>query len=390
MAKGDKRKNGEGNISWHEGNQSYMISLLPEGKDIKQRITRYAKDLGDAELVLADMRTKMKSGTLENTSKVLMKDFLSEWLNLVKRSLKPKTYDSYECTLRVHLIPKFGKIKLSKLTRSHINTAWDEMLDEGHSPTIVSHCHARLSTALNSAKRRGLITVNPMEFVTKPRVETPEINPLSEDQVQRVLDEVRKPRLLTWGKAASKDEKEDRPIYYYIIHAALSTGMRRNELLGLRWKNVDLGKGVINITHNIHVGKKGEVSYISPKTKAGRRSVTMSADMVDVMQENLEWQMDHLKITGETPVFVGPTGKVLIPSSVSHYFLKIARRLNLNSSFHDTRHTHATLLMAAGVHPKVVQERLGHSDIRTTLNIYSHVTMNLQEDAAACTALQFK
>jgi integrase len=298
-----------------------------------------------------------------------MKDYLNEWLELVKPTLKHKTYDAYEGFTRVHLIPRLGHIKLNKLTTEHINGAWARMLKEGHSPTLIEHCYLRLSKALHDAIERKLIVTNPMQFVSKPRVEPKEMNPLSLEDIARVLE-------------VAKDTE-----YYSIIHTAIHTGMRRNELLGLRWKDINLDESVLHLNRSIYRAKGGVTEHQTTKTKSASRAIDLTPSSAIHLRKLWELQCGdalvyEYKVTENSPVFIRRTGEPLLPTTVTHGFKKIVKKLGLdNVRFHDLRHTHATVMLLQGVHPKVVQERLGHSKMSTTMDLYSHVMPSMQKDA---------
>lgn len=315
------------------------------------------------------------------SSGMYLKDYLNEWLEIVKPRLRPNTKESYEVFTRVHLIPRLGHIKLNKLTPEQVNKAWSTMFREGHSATLVEHCHARLAKALNDAIRRNLIHSNPCQFVTKPRVVTQEIRPLSDER--EWCDGEWVPSEIEQVLKGAEDTD-----YYSIIHTALHTALRRNELLGLRWKDVNLDEACIYLSRSIYREKGGKTTYHPPKTKSGIRGVDLtppSALHLRLLRQQQEGDAGLLgyEVTDNNPVFIRRTGEPLLPDTVTHGFKKIVRKLGLGDvRFHDLRHTHATVLAKQGVHPKVVQERLGHSRLSTTMDIYSHVMPSMQKEAA--------
>ena len=333
------------------------------------RPTAYAKTQREAKQKLRDMQRNRDEGLKLIESGIYMRDYLIGWLELTKPTLRRKTYDGYESFIRVHIIPRLGHIKLNKLTPEHINKAWGRMLKEGHSATLIEHCHLRLSKALHDARERKLIANNPMQFINKPRVEAKEMNPLSLEEIPQVLD-------------LAKDTE-----YYSIIHTAIHTGMRRNELLGLRWKDINLDESILHLNRSIYRAKGGVTEHQTTKTKSGSRPIDLTPSSAIVLRKQWELQKgDALvygyKVTEDSPVFIRTTGEPLLPSTVTFGFKKIVRKLGLGDvRFHDLRHTHATVLLLQGVHPKVVQERLGHSKMSTTMDLYSHVMPSMQKDA---------
>jgi len=367
----NRRLNGEGTIVWHKNAKQYMVVVMDNGI----RTTVYAKTILEAKKKLREMQRRQEDGVRLVQSSMPLKKYLPEWLQLIKPTLRTKSYESYEGLLRVHLVPRLGHIKLNKLTPEHINGAWAKMLKAGHSPAIIGHCHARLSKALHDATRRNLIANNPMQFVAKPKIETKEIRPLSSEKDDTGSSEI--DRVLE----VAKDTE-----YLPIIHTALHTGMRRNELLGLRWKDINLDEAILHLSRSIH--RSGQVTtYHSPKTKSGSRPIDLTPSSALFLRKQWELQKGdgliyNYKVTKESPVFIRRTGEPLLPETVTHAFKKLVTSIGIADVwFHDLRHTHATVMLLQGVHPKVVQERLGHSKMSTTMDLYSHVMPSMQKDA---------
>ena len=178
-------------------------------------------------------------------------------------------------------------------------------------------------------------------------------------------------------------------MYYPFLHLAIYTGLRRSELLGLRWKDVDLDMAALYVVQTAHQLKGGVIVYQEPKTAKGKRQVSLSPTAVLALRaymEKVEAGRDILGIPLLTPdslVFSHYDGSPMHANTITHAYLKIARGAGLQGvRFHDLRHTHATMMLKANVHPKVVMERLGHSTIAITLDTYSHVVPGMQEKAA--------
>jgi integrase len=176
--------------------------------------------------------------------------------------------------------------------------------------------------------------------------------------------------------------------YYMVFYTVLFTGMRRSEVLALRWCDVDLLMCQVSVTQSLHRLKDGSLVFRPPKTAKGRRVIAMSPSLALVLKDHKEKQLLERVMMGivlkeNDLVFATPEGKPLLPDSISHAWTKMVKRAGLDHvRLHDARHTHASLLLKQGVHPKVVQERLGHATISTTLDLYSHVAPGLQEAAA--------
>jgi len=175
--------------------------------------------------------------------------------------------------------------------------------------------------------------------------------------------------------------------YYAMFYTVLFTGMRRCEFLVLRWSDVDLLMCQISVTQTPHHLRDGSMVFRQPKTAKGRRMISLSPSLALVVKEYKEKQtldrmMVGVKLKETDLVFCTPEGKPLLPDSISNAWVRIVKRAGLGHfRLHDARHTHASLLLKQGAHPKVVQERLGHATISTTLALYSHVTPGLQEAA---------
>ncbi|MCZ6535783.1 MAG: site-specific integrase [Chloroflexi bacterium] len=174
--------------------------------------------------------------------------------------------------------------------------------------------------------------------------------------------------------------------YYSLFHTALYTGMRRGELLALRWKDVDLDKATLSVVRSIYRGSGGDFTVREPKTQRSRRLIALSPSLVMVLRDHQAERRARSILIGKTIpelIFSHLDGSPLDPSTVSHAFGKVIKKARVPSvRFHDLRHTHATLMMKQGINPKVVSERLGHSTVAMTLDLYSHVVPGLQEQAA--------
>lgn len=239
------------------------------------------------------------------------------------------------------------------------------------SRTTVSHHHTCLHRALKMALEWGLISRNPADAITPPRPQRSEMRTMNEDELHTFL-----------GAAKATP-------YYALFYRALFTGMRRSELLALRWCDVDLLSCQAYVTRSLHHLRNGEIVLRTPKSAKGRRMVSLSPSAALLLQEHKNKQAAQRAMLGvslkdDDLVFSNPEGKPLLPDTVSHAWVKIVKRAGLEGvRLHDARHSHASLMLKQGVHPKVVQERLGHATISTTLDLYSHVAPGLQEAAAA-------
>jgi integrase len=322
--------------------------------------TRKACEAEIARLLERDDR-----GEITSASRMTIADYLERWLEAIAPNVRPNTLAGYRHKCTAHVIPLLGHRQLDKLTPLHVQTMNATLLGRGLSPTSVHHSHTILSSALSQAVKWGMLTRNVCQAVDPPRKARPELKTWTRDDVARVLN------------AAEGDPLET------LWRLALTTGMRRGELLGLRWIDVDLHRGVMAIRHTLVRGSGTAYIASTPKSAAGQRSIALGADDI----ESLTRHHDRQRLS-RTPnpgglVFVSANGNPIHHQSLQKHFSRLIERAGVPTiRFHDCRHTSATLLMESGVHPKIVQERLGHSSIAMTLDRYSHVSESVQQGAA--------
>jgi len=235
------------------------------------------------------------------------------------------------------------------------------MLRRGLSHTTVIHAHRLLSKILSDALKWGLIARNVAQAVEPPSPVRKEMSTLDREEVQRLLAEV------------------EGTEWYALYHLAIFTGLRRSELLGLRWGDVDLEHQTLRVVQTLHELYDGRVVIEQPKTAKSRRSVALTPASVEVLRAH---RAQPSAFGAERLVFCQFDGTPLHPDYVTSHLIRTAARVGYRIRLHDLRHTHASALLAEGVHPKIVQERLGHSTIAITLDTYSHVAPGLQEAAA--------
>ena len=302
------------------------------------------------------------------------------WLATVREEITPKSHERYAEIVENFLIPALGNLPLVKLTPSHIQEAYNVWANGGRrdgkagglSARTRRHIHRILRSALARAVEQQVLARNPADAFKKrlPKVERRKMMTLTAEQGARLLEAIKPKRV------------------YWPVLIALATGMRRGEILALRWKNIDLDRGVARVVESLEQTKTA-LRFKAPKTEKGR-AITLPSFVVDELRRLKREQATELlalgvRQSGETLAFGRPDGKPMPPRSLTHEFAKVAGSVEdiPRVRFHDLRHSHATQLLSTGVHPKVAQERLGHSTISTTLDLYSHVSETMQEDAAA-------
>ena len=341
----------------------------------------------EAERELAKTLRELQTGDYVAPSDQTFGDFLvSEWLPAIRGTVRQTTLKSYEMHVRVHIVPRLGRTPLQKLNGARLNSFYAELAssgssrrDGGLSPATVRRVHAVVHRALRDAVRWDRLGRNPADQADPPRqraASKPEMATWSATEVQRFL-----------GHAAG-----DRLYAMWVV--LLTTGMRRGEVAGLRWTDVDLSARRIAV-RQARVAVGYDVAVAEPKTGRSRRTVALDAGTVGVLRAHRRRQSEERLLAGDSwvdsgLVFVAANGEPLHPDRISKLFDRLVRATGLpRIRLHDCRHTFATLALQAGVHPKVVSDRLGHSSTTVTLDTYSHVVPALQEEAAAVVASLF-
>lgn len=332
----------------------------------------------DAEKRLGELLHQFDNGTFMKPSKTTLGEFLERWLkDYAWPNLAPRTAEGYEHIIRRHLIPGLGNTLLIQLKPEHLQRYYSGKLSGGRcdgkgglSPRTVRHHHVTLHNALESAVKWGMLSRNPAAAVNPPPYQHAQWNILNEDNICTLLEAAKK------------------TFYYALFYLMLFTGMRRSEALALRWCDVDLLLCQVYVVRTLHHLRNGEIIFRAPKTAKGRRMIALSPSTALVLREHREKQevdrlMLGMPLKDDDLVFSQLDGKPLLPDTVTHAWIKLVRRVGLKGiRLHDTRHSHASLMLKQGTHPKIVQERLGHASIQITLDTYSHVAPGLQEAAA--------
>jgi integrase len=336
----------------------------------RQRKTYYGRTRQAVALALSKALREHQQGLPVGVDdRLTLAEFLMQWLASTRASLRPNTYVRYEQLLRRHVLPSLGKRPLSKVTPQELQAVLNGKVADGLSPRTIGHIRAVLRASLTQAMRWGVVGRNIAALVDVPRIPTHELRTLTPEQARRLL-----------GETAS-----DRAGALYAV--ALSTGARQGELLGLHWSDVDLEESIIHIRSALQrVG--GRLTLVEPKTVRSRRSVPLPRLAVEALRTHRVRQMEERLRTGlawheDGFVFTTAMGTPLEATNVTREFQRALTRAGLpRQRFHDLRHACASFLLVQGVHPRVVMETLGHSQIATTLDIYSHVSSDLQRDAA--------
>jgi integrase len=313
-----------------------------------------------------------------------VKEYLTkEWLPAVKSTIRPSTYAAYTQHVECHIVPHIGTTKLAKLTGAQVNALYAKLAEtgardgkKGLSPMTIHHVHACLHKACKDAVRWGRLARNPLDAADPPRKSgdgTKEMKTWTKEQLRQFLGSVADDRLGA------------------LRHTIAFTGMRRGEALGLRWSDVDLENGRLAVRRAL-IPTNRDVVVSEPKTAKGRRVIALDPATVEALKAQAMRQLDEQNQWEEGwidtgLVFTRESGEALDPESVSRFWRQAVKKSMLPTiRLHDLRHTHATLALQAGIHPKVVSERLGHATVSITLDTYSHAIPAMQEEAAALIA----
>lgn len=353
-----RRARGEGTIYFSQTQGLWVAQItLPNGK----RKVKYSKTQKVVKDWLLSQREALHKGIWVENDKITLAEFIDRYMNdVASHTLRPGSLQAYESLIRTHIEPELGQIRLLNLRPDHLQNFYSGELNRGLSPGTVKHMHAIIHRCLKQALRWGLVNRNVADLVDSPSPKPRPPQVLSLEQVKKFLGAIR----------------EDRLYALYVL--AISTGMREGELLGLMWEDVDFFSGTVHVRHSLQQLTGKGLVLKEPKTEKSKRSIAVPGFTLDALWE-------HKEKTGGNVGFVFCTSNhtPVSPRSLLYDFKRHLKENNLpNMRFHDLRHTSATLLLSEGVHPKVVQEMLGHSRINMTMDIYSHVMPDIQREAA--------
>src|SRR5215216_5550519 len=369
-----KNGNGEGSIYPHKKNGKkvgYRGAYTVYSAEGPKRRYVSGKTREEVRHKLTKAMVDRDGGLIFDAGHLRVGEYLQRWLkDSVKGTVRPSTYEVHRHMVEPHIVPALGRLKLKDLRPTHVRSFYREKLDSGLSSATVCKMHSVLRKALKQAVMDGLIPRNPTDTVRPPKIEHKEISPLDGKQTQTLLEAARGDRLEA----------------HYVL--AVHTGMREGELLGLKWEDVDLERGVLRLRHAL-VREGGKVVLGDLKTPKSRRSVRLTAVATDALRGHLERQLAEMERMGSLYqpgglVFATEHGTLINPSNLRNRSFKPLLRRAFGEGgpdicFHDLRHTCATLLLIQGTHPKLVQELLGHATIAMTLDTYSHFLPSMGE-----------
>jgi len=361
-----RRGSGEGSIYPRKDGRWISYVRLPDGR---KRFFSGTKELVTERLREAQRQAHACQLVLGRDAALSI--YLERWLaDAVRHSVRPKTYENYELCIR-RIVPLIGRVRLRALTPEQIQFALGKLLDAGMAPRTVGQVHMVLRRALKQAVLWRMLASNPSDAVSAPRPERKELRTLTEDEVRHFL-------------AATRGMR-DHGLWVFLV----TTGLRLGEALALRWSDLDLKEGGATIRRAVQRQRGAGLVFVEPKSARSRRTVPIPRETIDVLEEQRKandrdrgragdlWQENDL-------LFPTPTGR---PRDTAYraisFHTALARAGLPRMRLHDLRHTAATHLLTKHVHPKVVQDLLGHSTIAITLDTYSHVMPALAREASA-------
>ena len=358
------------------GDKTWVVRVFT-GRDEKGRRRYQNKTIKgnkkDAEKYLNTTLTAISDGTFVEPSSIMLNEYLDKWLETAaRRRVRERSFSSYEEVLRLYVRPSLGGKRLTDVRPLDLQATYSAMQERGLSARTVRYAHTVLSSALDQAVKWHMLTRNPCEAVETPRLIRKEMQALSPDEAGRFLD------------AAAHDRLG------IVFEFALTTGMRPSEYLALQWKDVDLRKGIATVVRMVAWRKGGGWYFDEPKTPRSRRNIPLPSTTLRALIEHRRRQSEARLKAGagyQNNDLVFATGDgtpVLLRNLIRRHFRPVLKsaKLPLTLRLYDLRHTCATLLLSAGVHPKVASERLGHTSVTITMDVYSHVLPSMQQAAS--------
>ena len=341
----------------------------------KRSVSTVHGNKADAKRQLRTVLDRIDGGQMPDPARTTVREWLGRWLrDFAAPNVRPRTAESYAAVIRNHLVPRLGRYRLTKLTPAAVREAQASLLASGLSTSTVREVIGILRHALRAAVDEGLVYRNVVDSVRRPRLQRDEVVPPDADAVAAILEEARATP------------------FHALFAFMASMGVRRGEAIGLRWSDVDLERRTCSINQTFQRVRGGGLQAQPPKSSRGRRQIALDEDTVELLRGHRAAQVEHRLGVGAAYadrglVFANASGAPCDPARVSHAFEAVRRRAgHPKVRLHDLRHYHATALLAANTHIRVVQERLGHATISVTLGTYSHLLPGLDAQAAEAAA----
>ena len=336
----------------------------------RRRYTNVKGTKSKAQRKLRELVSALDQGASLDQSEVSVGDFLSSWLtSYADVNTGPRSAEGYRQKIRLHITPYIGDVRLTKLSPQHVQNLYSQLHDKGLSARSIIHCHRILKGALKRAMKWGLLGWNVCETVDPPKAVRKEMKAMTFEEVQLFLT------------AAAESP------YRVFFFVSTYTGMRRSELLGLRWSSTDLERGTISIHETLQRITGQGLQVLPTKTASARRMIPIPKDVVTVLTGFRIKQQQDCETLGSAwktsdLVFRHPDLRPFDPNTLSHAFSDVIKKAGMSGvRLHDLRHTHASLMLKKHVDPKTISARLGHSSVVITLDTYSHLLPGMQEEA---------
>ncbi len=362
-----KRRRGRGEGSIYQRSDGRWCGALTIGATETGRPRRkvvYGRTRRDVAEKLLQLQADPSHLQVTEKPNLRLSEFLSRWIeNDVRHSRRPTTAEGYETVVRKHINPRIGGIALRKLTSVHVEALLADLERSGLTSGQRAKTFEVFRIAMRKAIAQKLIRDNPSDGITPPKRPAREVQPLSAEEAERLLDCAKETR------------------YEALFVLALGTGLRWGELAGLRWGDIDFNRATLQV-QRIVVHTKHEMLIHEPKTKSGRRQVPIPGFALQALRAHRSRQS-----AAPHPTAWVFTNRVGAPIHKSNFFARdwkpLRERAGVpNARFHDLRHTTASLLLKRGVHPKVVQAVLGHARFGVTMDLYSHLMDGMHQEAA--------
>jgi integrase len=375
-----RRGQNEGSIFQRESDDRWcgVINLGWESGRRKRKYF-YGATAAEVQEQLLKARSDHSRGLPVAIERQTVAQYLDQWLeHTLKAKAKPRSYESFSTIARLHIKPSIGKIQLHRLAPQHIQKLLDEKSKKGLSPQTVTNIRTVLRSALSQAVKWSLVSRNSAALVNAPRISRKRIEPLNPEHARKLLEVARGSR------------------YEAIYTVALTLGLRRGEVLGVRWSDVDLDGRALRVSQSVQrlstgakEGRKSELRATDTKTDGSRRTIALPDSVVRALRTHRARQAQDRLAAGlswmdQDLVFTNRTGRPVEPILLHRDYKALLKKASLPTTlrFHDLRHSAASLLLAQGVHPRAIMELLGHSSITVTMNVYGHVMPAMMRDAA--------
>jgi integrase len=375
-----KKSNGAQGQIIKRGQDTFLIRVYI-GRDSQGRRHYFSETLKgsikDAKKRLTEKLGEKDTGKLIKASRITLNEYLDKWLDeAVKSRVRPNSLHHYKMRMKFQVRPYLGQYKLSAITPMHVQSLMTKLHQQGIASTTIKKVHAILSSAFKQAIKWRILQSNPVDGV--------KVSSVAKDESKRHMQTLTADQAASFIKSLSGDR------YYALFLLALVGGLRPEEYLGLRWQDIDFRRGVVTVRTVLILRADGGGWYFGePKTKRSKRSVPFPQSVMDALLEHKSRQDEWKLKAGESYndhglVFATKSGLPTDQRNLRYSFHRrmLAAGLPSDIRLYDLRHSCATLLLGANVHPKIVSERLGHGSITITLDVYSHVLPTMQESAS--------